>query len=168
MAGEAHWKPHLGKESILPRQPCFAPRTAAAPPTTGGSGRGCRDLKAVNKGNRSKRPGGEGGWGRGGGSLPKPAAEDCQPCPHTPRTHTPPHTQKQKDRGAHPGRNCCCDLPHQPSHTCRRKSDHMAGPPRPPSSLTALSSRALPAPTLSPLSYSRCQVQALRSPLAVS
>ena len=164
MAGEAHWKPHLGKESVLPRQPCFAPRTAAAPPTTGGSGRGCRDLKAVNKGNRSKRPGGEGGWGRGGGSLPKPAAEDCQPCPHTPRTHTPPHTQTETERQR---RSSWAELPLRPSPPAfthlplaQEVGPHGQASP-PPSSLTALSSRALPAPHSLP-----CPIHAVRPRLS--
>ena len=171
MAGEAHRKPHLGKESVLPRQPCFAPHTAAAPLTTGGSGRGCRDLKAVNKGNRSKRPGGEGGWGRGGGSLPKPAAEDCQPCPHTPGTHMPPHTQTETERQR---RSSWAELPLRPSppaftHLPLAQEVRPRGQASPPPQLPDCTELpGPPSPTLPPLPYSCCQAQALRTPLAVS
>lgn len=37
-------------------------------------------------------------WVGAGGSLPKPAAEDCQPCPHTPRTLAPSYTETKRQR----------------------------------------------------------------------
>ena len=107
MADEAHQKPHPGNVSVLPRQPCFSPRTAAAPPTTGGSGQGYRDLKAENKEDSSKRPGGDGGEGEGRGGGGKGTGRGRQPAKasHRRQLALPQHPQS----------------PHAPSYTDRNR-----------------------------------------------
>ena len=86
------------------------------------------------------------GGGGGGGSLPKPATEDCQPCPHTPRTHTAPHTRTETERQR---RSSWAELPLRPSPPAFTGSrTTWLGLPQLPD-CTELP--ALPAPTLGPI-----------------